>query len=54
MLDFVDQTGADVERLAAMRGADSSYECHIANRKTPDAVADRQRLDLGLPGIFVG
>ena len=54
MLDFVDQTGADVERLAAMRGADSGYECHIAYGKTPDAVADRQRLDLGLPGIFVG
>lgn len=54
MLDLVDQTGADVERLAAMRGADSSYECHIAYGKTPDAVADRQRLDLGLAGIFVG
>jgi hypothetical protein len=54
MLDLVDQTGADVERLAAMRGADSSYQCHIAYGKTPDAVADRQRLDLGLAGIFIG
>jgi len=54
MLDLVDQTGADIERLAAMRGADSSYECHIAYRKPPDAVADRQRLDLGFTGIFVG
>jgi hypothetical protein len=54
MLDLVDQTGADVERLAAMRGTDGSYECHIAYGKTPDAVADRQCLYLGLAGILVG
>jgi hypothetical protein len=53
MLDLVDQTRADVERLTAMRGTDGSYQCHIAYGKTPDAVADRQRLDLGLAGILI-
>jgi hypothetical protein len=53
MLDLVDQTGTDVERLMAMRGSHSGYQRHIAYGKTPDTVADRQRLDLGLAGILI-
>ena len=52
MLDLVDQTGTNVECLAAMRGTHGSYQCHIAYGNPPDAMADRQRLDLGLAGIF--
>lgn len=54
MLDLVHQTGTNVERLAAMRGTHGSYQRHIAYGNPPDAMADRQRLDLGLAGILIG
>jgi hypothetical protein len=54
MLDLIDQTGTNVECLTAMRGTHGSYQCHIAYGNPPDAMADRQRLDLGLAGELIG
>lgn len=54
MLDLVDQTGANIERLAAMRRTHSGHQGHIAHGETADAMADRQRLDFGLAGILIG
>jgi hypothetical protein len=51
MLYLVDQTGTYVESLTAMRGTHGCYQCHIAYGNAPDAMADRQRFDLGLAGI---
>jgi hypothetical protein len=54
MLYLVDQTGTNVERLTAMRGTHGSYQRHVAYGNPPDAMADRQRFDLGLAGILIG
>jgi hypothetical protein len=51
MLYLVDQTGTNAERLAAMCGTHGSYQRHVAYGNPPDAMADRQRFDLGLAGI---